>query len=160
MQINQREGSYPHVRWIDLKGNGVMTECAVLKQDQIGNIYYIEIPALDEIDRGRLVKILTNRNARSFELWDLMSQITLNNGINALDYFHQIVRIITPAGVIMRPNEGTVGTGERNYDQRDNQNINRYEQRPENAQSTEQVQADPLAAPSAPAKRTTRKSAA
>ena len=157
MQINQREGSYPHVRWIDLKGNGIMIECAVLKQDQIGNIYYIEIPALDDIDRGRLVKILTNRNSRSFELWDLMSQITLNNGINSLDYFHQLVRVITPAGVIMRPHEGTIGTGERNYDQRDNQNINRYEQRPEEVNA--QVQSDPLAAPASSAKRTTRKSA-
>jgi hypothetical protein len=57
----------------------------------------------------------------------------------------------------MRPNEGTIGTGERNYDQRDNQNINRYEQRPEEVQVTEQAQADPLAEP-APTKRTTRKS--
>jgi len=111
MTVTTRKGQYPHVEWIDLKGNGVLTECAVLRRDDFGNIYYVEIPMLDGIDKTRLVRILTNRNATNFPLWDLMSQITLNNGVNALTYFHQLVKVISPEGVIMNPRAGTVGTG-------------------------------------------------
>ena len=111
MTVRKTPGKYPHIFWIDLKGDGVMVECAVLKVDGFGNVYYVEIPNLDDIDRNRLVRIVSGRNAANFELWDLMSQITLNNGINALDYFHQLVKVITPEGVIMNPRAGTVGTG-------------------------------------------------
>jgi len=111
MAITKRKGNFPHVSWIDLKGNGVLTECAILKEDGFGNTYYIEIPKLDAIDKNRLARIVKNRNAPNFELWDLMSQVTLNNGINALEYFHQLVKIITTDGVIMNPRQGTVGTG-------------------------------------------------
>lgn len=111
MAVTQRRGNLPHIRWIDLKNNGVLTECAVLKEDGFGNVYFIEIPNLDSIDKQRMARILTNRNAPNFELWDLMSQITLNNGLNALDYFHQLVKVITPKGIIMNPRQGVVGTG-------------------------------------------------
>jgi len=82
-----------------------------MKRDDFGNIFFIEIPTLDVIDRDRLSRILANRNAGHFALWDLMSQITLKNGINALAYYHQLVHIITPSGVIMDPRAGTVGVG-------------------------------------------------
>lgn len=111
MTVKTAKGQYPHVEWIDLKGNGVLVECAIMRKDEFGNMYYVEIPALDTIDKTRLVRILTNRNANSFPLWDLMSQITLNNGVNALTYFHQLVKVISPEGVIMNPRAGTVGTG-------------------------------------------------
>lgn len=110
-QVSTKKGSFPHVEWIDLKGNGVYVECAVMKRDDFGNIFFIEIPSLDEIDKTRLVRILQNRNAEAFELWDLMSQITLNNGVNSLSYFHQLVKVITPSGVVMNPRAGTVGIG-------------------------------------------------
>jgi len=111
MAITKRAGNFPHVFWMELKGNGVLTECAVLKEDGFGNTFYIEIPSLDGIDKNRLLRVVSNRNATNFELWDLMSQVTLNNGLNALEYFHQLVKIITPDGVIMNPRAGTVGTG-------------------------------------------------
>lgn len=111
MAITKRAGNFPHVYWIDLKGDGVLYECAVLKEDSFGNTYYIELPMLDDIDKKRLGRIVTNRNAPNFELWDLMSQVTLNNGINALEYFHQLVKVITREGVVMNPRAGTVGTG-------------------------------------------------
>ena len=114
MAVDTRQGNLPHIKWIDLLGNGVLTECAVLKEDDLGNIYYIEVPSLDQIDKQRIARILTNRNAPNFELWDLMSQITLNNGVNALNYFHQLVKIITPDSVIMNPRMGVVGTGKVN----------------------------------------------
>ncbi len=31
--------------------------------------------------------------------------------MNGLDYFHQLVKVITPEGVIMNPRVGAVGTG-------------------------------------------------
>jgi len=111
MAIQQHAGNLPHIKWLELKGDGVLTECAVLKTDGFGNIHYIEVPILDSIDKQRLARILTNRNAPTFELWDLMSQITLNNGINALEYFHQLVKVISPDGVVMNPRQGVVGTG-------------------------------------------------
>lgn len=111
MAVTKRDGGLPHVQWIDLKGNGVLTECAVFKEDGFGNTYYLEIPNLDQIDKTRLARILQSRNAETFELWDLMSQVTLNNGLNSLEYFHQLVKVITPDGVVMNPRAGTVGTG-------------------------------------------------
>lgn len=111
MAITQHEGNIPHIKWLDLKNNNVLVECAILKEDGFGNIYYIEVPNLDQIDKQRMVRILTNRNSPNFELWDLMSQITLNNGMNALEYFHQVVKVITPTGVIMNPRVGAIGVG-------------------------------------------------
>jgi hypothetical protein len=109
MAVTMNQGSLPHIYWIDLEKNGVYTECAVMKRDPMGNVYFFPVKSLDDIDNRRLYRILTNRNAQAFELWDLMSQITLNNGVNALTYFHQLVKVITPGGKVMRPQEGVVG---------------------------------------------------
>jgi len=110
-KVRTGKGSLPHIEWIDLRGDGIMVECAVLKKDRLGNIYYIPVTSLDGIDKQRLARIITNRNANNFELWDLMSQITLNNGINALEYFHQLVKVISQDGVIMNPRAGVIGAG-------------------------------------------------
>jgi len=111
MTVRTSPGQFPHVKWIDLKGNGLMVECAVMKEDGQGNIYYFELGRLDNIDRQRIARLLTSRNAPNMELWDLMSNTTLNNGVNALDYFHQLVKIISADGVVFSPRAGTVGTG-------------------------------------------------
>ena len=111
MPITKRKGNFPHVSWLDLKGNGVLTECAIFKEDGLGNIYYIELPKLDGIDKNRLARIVRGRHAANYELWDLMSQVTLNNGLNALEYFHQLVKVITPDGIVMNPRAGIQGTG-------------------------------------------------
>ncbi len=100
---------YPHIAWIDLHQDGVLHECAVLKQNRDGNIMFFTVNSLDEIDRRRLAGILLDRNAGNFELWDLMAQKTLGNGVNALSYFHQLVKVLTPAGKIMDPKSGQVG---------------------------------------------------
>lgn len=110
MAVQMQAGNMPHLYWIDLNNDGVYTECAVMRKDGLGNVYYFPLNALDRIDKGRLARILSNRNAQQFELWDLMSQITLNNGVNALEYFHQLVEMITPKGKRMRPREGVIGT--------------------------------------------------
>lgn len=111
-QLDCRPGRLPHIYWIDLKDNGVLYECAVMKTDGNGNRFYFEVGPLDGIDKQRLTRILTSRNAKSFELWDLMSNVTLNNGINALGYFHQLVKIISEQGVIYNPRAGVVGVGQ------------------------------------------------
>lgn len=103
---------FNHIKWIELHPKdrpGMMTECAVLKEDQFGNLFFFEVSKLDNIDRQRLFKLITNRHAKSLELWDLMSNHTLGNGMNALAYFHQLVNVITPEGVITNPRAGVIG---------------------------------------------------
>lgn len=111
MALTTQRGQFPHTLWIDLKGDGLMTECAVVKQDDQGNIHYFELGLLDAIDKARLARILLNRNAATFPLWDLMSQTTLKNGVNALTYFHQLVKVISAAGLVYTPRGGVMGTG-------------------------------------------------
>lgn len=103
------KGSLPHIEWVDLNNDGTLVEVAVFKRDDFGNLYFIRVDNLDNVDKSRLVKVVQNRNANMYELWDLMSNLTLGNGINALDYFHQLVQVLTPAGKIMKPKLGQVG---------------------------------------------------
>lgn len=111
MGLTVKQGHLPHLKWIDLHNNGTLIECAVMNEDQYGNITYIQVNQLDAVDRRRLLKILTSRTATQFKLWDLMSNITLNNGVNALTYFHQLVSIISQNGIISVPRAGEIGTG-------------------------------------------------
>ena len=108
-RIQTRQGSFPHVKWVDLAGNGTLVEVAVVKEDPEGNMFFFELGKLDAIDRQRIFKILTKRHAASFPLWDLLAQHTLGNGMNALDYFHQLVKIFTPSGRIIDPRAGVMG---------------------------------------------------
>lgn len=101
--------SYPHVEWLDLNEDGILHEVAVVKRDQYGNVYFLQLRELDIIDKRRLVGILSNRNAQSMELFELFSNITLGNGVNALEYFHQLVKVKTAAGRIMKPQIGQIG---------------------------------------------------
>lgn len=179
MTVRMEQGNMPHIYWIDLKGDGVYTECAVMKRDNLGNVFYFPLNALDEIDKKRLARILTNRNAPNYELWDLMSNITLNNGVNALTYFHQLVNMITPSGRVMKPQQGVVGVegviDTRGADARRDMEAaaNTAAQAAANAaaqaaaaaiRGATQGASTPPAAPAAPApapkKRTTRKKAA
>ncbi len=112
MAVQMHQGNLPHIWWIDLKQNGTFVECAVMKRDAFGNVSFFPLTSLDNIDKRRLHKIVSNRNATNFELWDLMSNITLNNGVNALEYFHQLVKVITPAGQVHKPQQGVVGIGQ------------------------------------------------
>lgn len=103
------KSKYPHIYWIDLNGDNTLTECAVVKQDPHGSVYFISLQWLDHIDKIRLRDIIMNRNANHFPLWELMQQNTLGNGINALTYFHQLVKVLTPQGKILDPIVGQVG---------------------------------------------------
>lgn len=108
-QLVRQKSSLPHMEWMNIKNDGTLIECAIMKEDKQGNIYHIPITSLDDTDRSRLAKLITNRNAQNFELWDLMQQTTLGNGINALEYFHQLVKVLTPQGTIIDPIQGRRG---------------------------------------------------
>lgn len=101
--------NYPHVEWLPLHNNGTASECAIMARDSRNNTFFIELTSLDRIDKERMAKILTGRSASQFQLWDLMSQTTLGNGINALEYFHQYVKVLTPQGTVVRPQIGVTG---------------------------------------------------
>lgn len=106
---SDKSPTHPHIEWLELHMDGVLHECAVMRRDGGGNVLYFQINHLDEIDRRRLAGILADRNARQFALWDLMAQKTLGNGINALAYFHQSVKVLSPNGKILDPRSGQVG---------------------------------------------------
>ena len=108
--IQIRPTQLPHVAYMDIHGNGIMSECAIMRKDNLGNIYYFEVKTMDNIDKQRLLKIVQDRNATSFELWDLMSQKTLGNGMNALNYFHQYTKILTANRQILKPNMHEIGS--------------------------------------------------
>lgn len=106
---HQASREYPHIEWLELNGDGIMHECAVMKRDGAGNVLFIKTNDLDDIDRRRLAGILMDRNATNFELWDLMAQKTLGNGMNALAYFNQLVKVITANGKVLDPKSGQIG---------------------------------------------------
>ena len=106
---SEQSAKHPHIEWIELNKDGILHECAIMKRDRLGNVFYFKTNSLDSIDRQRLAGILADRNARNMELWDLMSQRTLGNGMNALGYFHQLVKVLTPQGKTIDPRQGQVG---------------------------------------------------
>lgn len=106
---HQASQEYPHIEWLELASDGIMHECAVMKRDNAGNVLFIRTNDLDEIDKRRLAGILMDRNARNFELWDLMANKTLGNGMNALAYFNQLVKLITANGKVLDPKSGQIG---------------------------------------------------
>lgn len=108
----EKSSQFPHIEWLELYGDGVLHECAVMKRDGAGNVLFFKTNDLDQIDRKRLAGLLVDRNARNFELFDLMAQKTLGNGVNALVYFSQLVKQLTVNGKILDPRSGQVGTGQ------------------------------------------------
>ena len=84
MSVLKLKGKFPHINWIDLQGDGTVVECAVMREDVQGNVSYLQIDKLDNVDKQRLMKILRTRNIENMELWDAMSTVTLGNGLNAL----------------------------------------------------------------------------
>lgn len=139
MAIDVITGKYPHIGWCDLEGKGTLTEIAVVKNGANG-LFFIRLNRLDAIDKQRLFRIISNRNSNMYELWDLMSNITLGNGANALDYFHQHVKCLTPQGQVISPSLGRIGAP-------DVTGMIRAAQR---QQGTDQQRLNEAAAPAAP----------
>lgn len=84
---------FQHVFLVDINDDGQLREVAVVKEEANGTLYYVDIMSLDNFDKGRLKKIVTNQHADKYPLWELMAQETLSNGKNGLDYFHQLVKV-------------------------------------------------------------------
>lgn len=99
-KIEKRPTSLHHVFLIDWANDGIFKEIALVKEDaNDGTLYGIEVDKLHPIDKSRLKRIVTNQHADKYPLWEIMSQITLKNGYNALDFFHaNYVRIKRPRG--------------------------------------------------------------
>lgn len=100
-----RKTNLNHIFNFDVIGDGRWREVAVVKLDKnpdnsIRAVYYIDVALLDQVDKGRLKGLITNRHADKYELWDIMSQNTLSNGKNALDYFHQLVKTAHGIGAV------------------------------------------------------------
>lgn len=94
---------YQHVQYLDLFGNGVLKEVVVVKEEINGDKYFIQTELLDLVDLERLRHILDKRDSNLYAMWDLMGQTMLRNGMNALEYFHQLVKIKTVGGPIIQP---------------------------------------------------------
>jgi molybdenum cofactor biosynthesis enzyme MoaA len=77
-----------HVEYIDVNNDGIVEEIAVVKRSEDGTIHYIDIAPLDNIDKARLKRIVTSQHADKYPLWELLAQSKLENGMNALDFFH------------------------------------------------------------------------
>lgn len=108
-----------HVFHVDINDNGQFREIAVVKEWSNGSLSYIDIGLIDQVDRGRLKKVLVGGHADKYPLWELLSMERLSNGKNALDYFHQMVRtkkapghvdnLMTGGGSLFDPNVRTEG---------------------------------------------------
>jgi len=115
LETRMKKTGMNHIIYFDVAGDGRLREVALVKTDKnpddgIRSIYYIDVALLDNIDKGRLKSIVTNQHANKYELWDLLSQNTLSNGKNALDYFHQLTRVVHGPGAVNTSFEGGIAS--------------------------------------------------
>lgn len=100
--IELRPTSLKHVYLCDWFDDGVLREIALVMKTPDGVLYGIEVDKLHRIDMGRLKRFLVSVHADKYELWELLSRGTLNNGMNALDFFHQnYVKVKRPRGAVV-----------------------------------------------------------
>ena len=99
-QTTGKKTDMNHVELIDIDDSGLLREVAVVKRDENdGTLHYIVIDSLAPIDKGRLKKIIMSPHADKYPLWELMSQSSLSNGMNALDFFHyNFIKVKRPMG--------------------------------------------------------------
>lgn len=93
-KVESRKSSLNHVEYVDVNDDGILEEIAVVKRWEDESISYIDVATLGQIDKARLKKIVSSQHSDKYDLWELMSQATLSNGMNALDFFHQnLIRV-------------------------------------------------------------------
>lgn len=88
--------AHPHMEFLRLDQNSSnYDECIVLRTDGYGNKMFIKVANLDKTDANRLLAILQSPAARlpGVELWRVLLEKRLGNGMNALEYFHQLVKV-------------------------------------------------------------------
>lgn len=102
VQIEKRPTNLNHVFLIDWNDDGILKEFAVVMETPDGTIYGIEVDKLHSIDKSRLKKFLVSVHADKYPLWELLSQGRLDNGMNALDFFHSnYVKVKRPRGAVL-----------------------------------------------------------
>lgn len=100
-QITKTKTDLPHIFRVDVDDSGLLQEVAIVKEESDGTIYYIPVSPLHQIDKQRLKRIVTSVHADKYPLWELLSQATLSNGMNALDFFHfNTVKVKRPRGAL------------------------------------------------------------
>lgn len=101
-KIEKRGTDLKHVFLIDWNDDGILKEIAVVMETNDGSLFGIEVEKLHPIDKARLKKVITSVHADKYPLWELLSQGRLNNGMNALDFFHMnYVRVKRPRGAVI-----------------------------------------------------------
>lgn len=101
-KIEKQKTNLQHVFLIDWNDDGLLKEIAVVMETNDGSIFGIEVDKLHPIDKARLKKVVTSVHADKYPLWELLSQGRLNNGMNALDFFHQnYVKVKRPRGAVI-----------------------------------------------------------
>jgi hypothetical protein len=99
------QGKYPHIGWLNYQDENKYEECAVVKKYPDGSWAIIPLKSLDDVDKQRIYKFVTSSQAPRYELWEIMKESRLGNGVNALTYFHQLVILVTPDRKVSVPNE-------------------------------------------------------
>lgn len=90
---HRKHATIPHIEYHDFDNVGRLSEVAIVKRwPNCGSISYIPTESLGRIDKSRLLKLLTQQGAERFALWELLTRTRLNNGINALDFFHPMTK--------------------------------------------------------------------
>jgi len=107
--IEKKPTQLQHVFLVDIDDSGLFKEVAIVKEEQDGTIYYIDIDSLHAIDKARLKRVVTGVHADKYKLWELLAQAKLSNGMNALDFFHyNCVKVKRPKGA--RASTGSLAT--------------------------------------------------
>lgn len=109
--LDIRDSNYPHIKFVDLNNNGILEEVAVMKLFPNGDMAYITVASLDDTDKSRLLKVVTSEHAHMFTLDQLLKNTTLKNGMNALVYFQQLVKVRTASGRTIEANSNRRGSG-------------------------------------------------
>jgi len=101
-KIEKKSTDLKHVFLIDWNDDGLLKEVAVVMETQDGTLFGIEVDKLHPIDKARLKKVISSVHADKYPLWELLSQGRLNNGMNALDFFHNnYVKVKRPKGAVI-----------------------------------------------------------
>lgn len=105
-KVASQKTQFAHVERVDIHDTGSLREVAIMKRFENGSFSYIDTALLDQLDKSRLKGIVQSVHADKYDLWELCEQTTLSNGLNALDYFHQMVRTKFAPGHVAAPAEG------------------------------------------------------
>lgn len=104
-------GAQRHMEALPLDADGTLQEVIVLKRYGNGDRIFIRVQDLDDEDQKRMRSFLSEQHAAMFELWDLLANRRLGNGMNALEYFHQLAKHFVAQSRTIRVPSATVVTG-------------------------------------------------